>query len=53
MSQRILLIQNDPSAAIAILGALNHSNEECFEVEWVRSCSEVFLEEGSTICVCG
>ena len=39
MSQRILLIQNDASAAIAILGALNHSNNECFEVEWVRDCS--------------
>jgi diguanylate cyclase (GGDEF)-like protein/PAS domain S-box-containing protein len=40
MSQRILLIQNDAPAALAILGALNHSDDECFEVEWVRHCSE-------------
>jgi diguanylate cyclase (GGDEF)-like protein/PAS domain S-box-containing protein len=39
-SKRILLIQNDAPAAIAILGALNHSGDECFEVEWVRHCSE-------------
>src|SRR5665213_68559 len=40
MSQRILLIQNDAPAAIANLGALTHSKDECFEVEWVRHCSE-------------
>src|SRR5665213_249837 len=40
MSQRILLIQNDAPAATAILGALNYSKDECFEVEWVRRCSE-------------
>jgi diguanylate cyclase (GGDEF)-like protein/PAS domain S-box-containing protein len=40
MPQRILLIQNDAPAAMAILGALNHSGDEYFEVEWVRRCSE-------------
>jgi diguanylate cyclase (GGDEF)-like protein/PAS domain S-box-containing protein len=40
MSQRILLIQNDASAAIATLGALHHSSDDYFEVEWVRCRSE-------------
>src|SRR5579859_5790098 len=40
MSQRILLIESDPPAAMTILGALNHSSDEQFEVEWVRRCSD-------------
>ena len=40
MPKRILLIQDDAPAAISILGALNHSDDECFEVEWVRRCSD-------------
>ena len=46
MSQRILLIQNDAPAAMAILGALNHPTDECFEVEWVRHCSEALERLG-------
>jgi diguanylate cyclase (GGDEF)-like protein/PAS domain S-box-containing protein len=40
MSQRILLIQDDPSAARGILDALSHSSGEAFEVEWVTNCAE-------------
>jgi diguanylate cyclase (GGDEF)-like protein/PAS domain S-box-containing protein len=40
MSLRILLIENDGSAAKSILDALTLSSDEFFEVEWVRSCSE-------------
>jgi diguanylate cyclase (GGDEF)-like protein/PAS domain S-box-containing protein len=40
MPQRILLIQTDAPAAMAILGALNQSSDEYFEVEWVRRCSD-------------
>lgn len=40
MSQRILLIQSDASAALSILGALQHSSDEYFEVEWIRRLSE-------------
>jgi diguanylate cyclase (GGDEF)-like protein/PAS domain S-box-containing protein len=40
MSLRILLIQNDATAAVAILGALNHPGDEHFEVEWVRCCAD-------------
>ncbi len=40
MSHRILLIQNDTAAAKAIVDALSHCNDESFQVEWVRRCSE-------------
>jgi diguanylate cyclase (GGDEF)-like protein/PAS domain S-box-containing protein len=40
MSQRILLVQDDEAAAKAILDALSQSKDLCFEVEWVRRCSE-------------
>ena len=40
MSQRILLIQDDTANAQAILQGLRHSNDQAFEVEWVRSCSD-------------
>jgi len=40
MSQRILLIQDDPSAAKGIVDALSQSNGEPFKVEWVRNCAE-------------
>ena len=40
MSQRILLIQDDAVNAKAILEALSNSNDERFQVEWVRRCSE-------------
>jgi diguanylate cyclase (GGDEF)-like protein/PAS domain S-box-containing protein len=40
MSLRILLIQDDPAAAKAVIDALDHSTDERFEVEWVRHCSE-------------
>jgi diguanylate cyclase (GGDEF)-like protein/PAS domain S-box-containing protein len=38
MSQRILLIQDDPVIASAILSALSLSQDETFEVTWVRRC---------------
>src|ERR1039457_6585779 len=40
MSQRILLIQDDTANAQAILQGLRHSDDQAFEVEWVRSCSD-------------
>jgi diguanylate cyclase (GGDEF)-like protein/PAS domain S-box-containing protein len=40
MSQRILLIQDDAVVAHAILDALHNSNDQSFQVEWVRRCSE-------------
>jgi diguanylate cyclase (GGDEF)-like protein/PAS domain S-box-containing protein len=40
MSQHILLIQDDARSARAIVKALNHTSDESFEVEWVRSCSD-------------
>ena len=40
MTQRILLIQDDATAAKAILNALNGSGDGLFEVEWVRCCTE-------------
>ena len=40
MSQRVLLIQSDAAAANAIVGALSHSSDQPFHVEWVRRCSE-------------
>jgi DNA-binding NarL/FixJ family response regulator len=39
MPQRILLILDDALVAKAIVDALSHSNDESFEVEWVRHCS--------------
>ena len=40
MSQRILLVQNDALAAKNIVGALCQSSDTCFQVEWVKRCSE-------------
>jgi len=40
MTRRILLIQDDVSNAKAILDALSNSNDERFQVEWVRCCSD-------------
>jgi PAS domain S-box-containing protein len=40
MSQNILLIQNDPADANAVLEALINSSDGSFQVEWVRRCSE-------------
>jgi diguanylate cyclase (GGDEF)-like protein/PAS domain S-box-containing protein len=40
MSQRILLIQDDATAATTILDALSEAGDESFEVEWVRRCSD-------------
>jgi diguanylate cyclase (GGDEF)-like protein/PAS domain S-box-containing protein len=40
MSQRVLLIQDDATAAKSILDALSKASDESFEVEWVRRCSE-------------
>src|SRR6202162_1433854 len=40
MSHHVLLIQDDAPIARAILGALNNSSDESFQVEWVRRCSE-------------
>jgi diguanylate cyclase (GGDEF)-like protein/PAS domain S-box-containing protein len=40
MSQRILLIQDDTATAQAILQGLRHANDQAFEVEWVRCCSD-------------
>jgi DNA-binding response OmpR family regulator len=40
MSQRILLIQNDATAAKAIMEALAHSTDASFRVDWVRRCSD-------------
>lgn len=40
MSQRILLIQDDPSDATAVREALINSSDGSFQVEWVRRCSE-------------
>jgi diguanylate cyclase (GGDEF)-like protein/PAS domain S-box-containing protein len=38
MSQRILLIQNDATAAKAIMEALAQSTDASFQVDWVRRC---------------
>jgi diguanylate cyclase (GGDEF)-like protein/PAS domain S-box-containing protein len=40
MAQRILLIQDDAPNAEAVLHALSDSQDESFEVEWVRSCAD-------------
>jgi len=40
MAQRILLIQDDPVIAGAILNALSRARDEAFEVAWVRRCSD-------------
>jgi diguanylate cyclase (GGDEF)-like protein/PAS domain S-box-containing protein len=40
MTQRILLIQDDPVIAGAIVNALGQSKDEAFEVTWVRRCSD-------------
>jgi len=40
MTQRILLIQDDPVIASAIVNALGQSKEEAFEVSWVRRCRD-------------
>jgi DNA-binding response OmpR family regulator len=40
MSRTILLIQDDPEDAGKIRDALLNSNEQSFEVEWVRRCCE-------------
>jgi diguanylate cyclase (GGDEF)-like protein/PAS domain S-box-containing protein len=40
MSQRILLIEDDIAVARAILDALSNSDDERFQVEWARCCSD-------------
>jgi len=40
MSKRILLIQDDIGNAKVILEALGSSNDESFEVQWVRTCAD-------------
>src|SRR6202167_6231193 len=40
MSQRILLIQDDATAAKTILDALGNASDDSFQVEWVRRCAE-------------
>jgi diguanylate cyclase (GGDEF)-like protein/PAS domain S-box-containing protein len=40
MTQRVLLLMDDALIAKAIVDALSHSNDESFQVEWVRHCSE-------------
>jgi diguanylate cyclase (GGDEF)-like protein/PAS domain S-box-containing protein len=40
MPQRILLVEHEAADATVILDALNHAPDACFEVEWVRRCSE-------------
>jgi DNA-binding NarL/FixJ family response regulator len=40
MSQRILLVQNDALAAKNIIDAPRQSTDGCFQVEWVKRCSE-------------
>jgi diguanylate cyclase (GGDEF)-like protein/PAS domain S-box-containing protein len=40
VSQIILLIQSDAATAQLVIGALNRSTAACFEVVWVRRCSE-------------
>jgi diguanylate cyclase (GGDEF)-like protein/PAS domain S-box-containing protein len=40
MVHRILLIEDDAAAALAISDALTRSGEGSFQVEWVRRCSE-------------
>jgi diguanylate cyclase (GGDEF)-like protein/PAS domain S-box-containing protein len=39
-TQNVLLIEDDPAAAVTIRQALTHLSEGTFHVEWVRSCSE-------------
>jgi diguanylate cyclase (GGDEF)-like protein/PAS domain S-box-containing protein len=40
MSQRIVLIQDDPADARSIIEALDRAGDELFQVDWVRSCAE-------------
>jgi diguanylate cyclase (GGDEF)-like protein/PAS domain S-box-containing protein len=40
MPKTVLLIQDDPEDAGKVLEALSRSNGACFQVEWVRQCSE-------------
>jgi diguanylate cyclase (GGDEF)-like protein/PAS domain S-box-containing protein len=40
MSQRILLIQDDAPSAAAVVNALSNAGDNCFQVDWVRSCCE-------------
>src|ERR1700691_3765744 len=40
VTRRILLIQHDTAVAKAITDALTRSNDESFEVNWVRRCSD-------------
>src|ERR1700723_344398 len=40
MAHLILLIQDDPVVAGAILNALSQSRDQAFEVAWVRRCSD-------------
>jgi len=40
MSQRILLIQDDPTDAEAVQAALSKSGVSAFQVEWARTCAE-------------
>lgn len=39
VTQRILLIQDDPHDAEAIRDALSHPNDGSFDVEWIRHCA--------------
>src|SRR5580704_18194465 len=40
ISQKILLIQNDPGLARIVQAALLKPGDRSFEVDWVRSCSK-------------
>ena len=40
MPQRILLIQNDPASARAIIEALANSTDGSFQIDWVKRCSD-------------
>src|SRR5580658_597736 len=40
VTRHILLIQHDTAVAKAITDALMYSNDESFQVDWVRSCSD-------------
>lgn len=40
MHRTLLLIQDDPADARAVLEALTNSNDECFHVKWMKSCAE-------------
>lgn len=39
-TQNVLLIEEDPAAAVTIREALTHPSEGAFHVEWVQSCHE-------------